>query len=88
MRAIAPRTGAPEQTFAEDQLEYQPITVAIYADERGNRTLLTRWQPSVEERAAIASGEDIYIAQWVFRNPMTPMNVTIGPGDWTVKEGT
>lgn len=84
MRAVAPRTGHREVTFAEDQEEYQPITVAVreYADCLG---LITRWKPTEEERARIAAGEDIYIEQLSFNNRMTPLTVRCGPGDWRVE---
>lgn len=84
MRAIAPRTGAPEQTIAENQEQYLPITVALYSYTDGSRGILTRWTPSAEERAAIAAGEDIYVLQLNFGGPMTPMSARIGPGDWKV----
>lgn len=55
MRAIAPRTGAPEQTFAEHQEEFFPVTVALYHDPRENVTMgVTRWAPSDLERAQLA----------------------------------
>jgi hypothetical protein len=82
-RMIAPRTGAPEVTVAEEQEEYLPITVALYLDEKGARHILTRWTFTAEERAAIAAGEDVYVAQLGAPNtPMTPMNVLVGPGTY------
>lgn len=92
MRAIAPRTGAPEMTIAEEQEEYLPITIALYWSGVGEtKIFLTRWQPSTEERAAIAAGEDIYVSQLVFpdasgRQLMTPMGVQCGPQGFTVTE--
>ncbi len=84
MRAIAPRTGAPEATIAEEQPEYMPITVALYQYADGSCGILTRWQPSAAERSAIAAGEDIFVHQLHFREAMTPLSVRIGPGDFTV----
>jgi hypothetical protein len=92
MRAIAPRTGAAEMTIAEEQEEYLPITIALYwSDTPGAKIFLTRWQPSAEERAAIAAGEDIYVGQMIFpdekgRELMTPMMVQCGPQGFTVAE--
>jgi hypothetical protein len=82
MRAIAPRTGAPEVTFAEEQEEYKPITVACYRDDDGLGILLTRWTLTEAEREAVAGGEDIYVGQLNFGGPMTPLIVRCGPGDF------
>lgn len=89
MRMIAPRTGAPELTIAEDQLEYKPLTVAVYGDnaEMGPRTLLSRWTLTPEERARIAAGEDLYIGLCTFGQPMQPINVQVGPDGWLQQEG-
>lgn len=88
MRSIAPRTGADEVTVAEDQPEYLPITVALYAQPIGETAVLhrlTRWQPTPAERAAIAAGEDIYVAQLShLRAPMTPLSVHVGPGPYAL----
>jgi hypothetical protein len=84
MRAIAPRTGAPEVTIAEEQEEYSPITVARYHYPNGTGLLLTRWTFTPEERAQIAAGEDVYIGQLNFGGPMTPLIVRCGPGDLAV----
>jgi len=88
MRPIAPRTGAPEQTFAEKQEEYLPITVGMYRYQDGTRGHLTRWQPTAEERAAIAAGEDIYVLQLNFGTPMTPLLVRCGPSEFLVCDGS
>lgn len=84
MRSIAPRTGAPEVTVAEDQAEYMPLTVSTYEYENGSRGLLTRWTFTPEERHAIAAGEDLYVMQLNFGTPMTPLIVRCGPGDFVV----
>lgn len=88
MRAVAPRTGAVEQTIAEDQPEYQPITVALYQYMDGTKGILTRWKPNDAERAAIAAGEDIYVMQLNFGAPMVPLIVTVGPEGFTIPEGS
>jgi hypothetical protein len=88
-RMIAPRTGAPEQTLAEEQEDYAPLTVAIYGDngDLGPRTLLSRWRLTDEERAAIAAGEDLYIGLVTFGQPMQPISVQVGEGGWDVPSG-
>lgn len=84
MRPIAPRTGAPETTYAEEQQEYQPLTVATYVYSDGPIGLLTRWQPTPAERAAIAAGEDIYVMQLRPDTLLTPQIVQVGPGGFTL----
>lgn len=86
MRAIAPRTGAPEVTIAEEQEQYMPITVARYHYEDGTGVLLTRWTLTPAEREAIARGEDIYVGQLNFGGPMTPLVVQCGPEGFEVRE--
>lgn len=80
MRPVAPRTGHPEVTYAENQLEYLPVTVAVIKHSTGDRSLLTRWTLTPAEREKVAKGEDIYVSQSNFGQPMTPMNVYCGPG--------
>jgi hypothetical protein len=86
MRAIAPRTGAPECTLAEEQEEYQPITVAMYGvNDSTSRIVLTRWTLTAEERTAIAAGEDIYSTQMLGeKDLMAPMTIQVGPGGYRV----
>lgn len=86
MRPIAPRTGAPEVTISEDQPEYMPVTIAVYAYENGSKMALMRWTFTAEERQRIAAGEDVYVGQLNFGNPITPLVVRCGPGDFAVTE--
>lgn len=86
MRPVAPRTGAPEATVAEEQEEYMPLTVARYVHADGSGLLLTRWTLTPAERAAVAAGEDIYVGQLNFGGPMTPLVVQCGPGQYLVPE--
>lgn len=81
MRPIAPRTGAPEATIAEEQEEYQPITVAVYELDHG-RVYLARYTFTDAERAAIAAGEDVYFGQLTFNGKMTPIVATVGQAEW------
>lgn len=51
-----------------------------------NNYLITRWEPTPDERAAVLRGEDIYITLLVAVSQpirICPMIVTIGPVDWT-----
>lgn len=81
MRPVAPRTGAPETTFAEEQEDYMPITIAAYHYGDGTRVLLTRWTFTPSEREAVARGEDVYVGL-LNSGPMTPLIVRCGPGDF------
>ena len=82
MRSVAPRIdGCEEATYAEEQAEYLPITVAVIPPPAGyperGRILLTRWQLNDEDRRRIAAGEDLYVGQLNFGGPMTPLIVSV-----------
>lgn len=83
MRMVAPRTGAPEMTVAEEQGKYQPITVASYDMGGESRALLTRWRLTDEECVALMTGTDLYVIQLGAKDaPMTPLRVQVGPEGW------
>lgn len=77
MRSIAPRTGEPEVTIAEEQHAYRPITVVVRDCDLG-LSLVTRWTMTAEERARVAAGEDIYVELLTFGGPMQPIAVSVG----------
>jgi len=59
MHMVAPRTGAPEVTVAEEQLEYSTLTCAEYTMPEnhpfaGSRYLVSRWRFTDEDLAALA----------------------------------
>jgi hypothetical protein len=88
MRMIAPQLDAPQITVAEEQEEFKPITVALvrnggYGSQRpdGINTVITCWRPTPEERARLAAGEDVYIAQLTFGGPMQGLIVRCGKQD-------
>lgn len=83
MHMVAPRTGAPEVTSAEDQLQYKPLVGALYDTEQGI-TVLTRWRFTDEDRAKIAAGEDLYIGLLTFGGPVQPLSLQVGPDGWEV----
>lgn len=87
MNPIDPDTGGKPVVFAKDQPEYKALPIAVHRvpDNARARYLLSRWQPTPEEREAIARGDDIFIAQLNFLTPMTPMIVQVGPG-WFATE--
>jgi len=58
MHMVAPRTGAPEISVAEEQHEYRQLTCAEYAIPEGHpfagaRYLVSRWRFSDEDLAAL-----------------------------------
>lgn len=81
---VAPRTGAPELTLAEEQEEYLPLTVACYETDRGSPALLSRWRLSDEDRERIAAGEDVYLLVVTGGAPMQPVAVQVGPEGYEV----
>lgn len=85
MRPVAPRTGAPEETLAENQLDYSPLVVAVYVDEQGGPgCLLSRWRFTEEERALIAKGEDLYLSVGGDGHP--PVRLQVGPDGWLAEQ--
>jgi hypothetical protein len=86
MRAIAPRTGAPEIMIAENQTEYLTLPAAAYVTKSGVACLLTRWRFTDEERERIAGGEDLFLMQLTFGQPMQPIELQVGPEGYTVSE--
>lgn len=71
---IAPPAGWKRVIFAKDQPEYVPLPTLRCIDGR----VLSRWQPSPEERAAIAAGQDVYLTMLTFGQPLQPVLLTIG----------
>ena len=78
MRAVSPSIGFPERIVGENQLQYSPLPVADVEHTDGSRSIVTRWSLTATEREAVARGEDLFIAQPNFGNPMTPLAVMVG----------
>ena len=79
MRSVAPRTGAPEVTIAEDQHQYKTLVGAQYDDPPA---MLTRWRLDDADRERVAAGEDIYLAVLTFGGPFPPLSIQVGPEGW------
>lgn len=79
MRAIGPGTGAPE-TSLEFSTKLPPVPVVLYEDPAypDVTTVVSRWQPTAEERKAIAAGEDIYV--YTFSKTQYINNFTVSVG--------
>lgn len=86
MKIVDPRVplqlvpnGSRAVVIAENQPEYQSLPSV----RTPTGYVITRWQPTIEERAAIVRGEDIYVTV-LSHGPINPLFVTVGPVDWTV----
>lgn len=86
MQFIPPETGAPERVLAEDQPQYQPLTVAIYqhGDHPGAVLMLARLRLTEQERQRLYfDGEDLFISELCFPSDdgairFTPLEVQVG----------
>lgn len=65
--------GAQRVVFAKDQPEYIPLPALVFPD----GTILTEWQPSEEERAAIARGENIRLWIWTYGRTLQPVALDV-----------
>ncbi len=59
--------------FAKDQPQYQPLPALIFTDGK----VLTEWQPTEDERARIAAGENIRLWVWTFNQPLQPVRLEV-----------
>jgi hypothetical protein len=75
MDLVAPPGWEP-RTYAEDQPEYLPLPTLVSMDAAGR--VVSRWQPTAEERQRIAEGADVYVTVMTFHGPLQPQLVTVG----------
>ncbi len=69
--------GSKAVVIAEHQEEYRDLPSIRTPDGQ----VITRWELTMEERAAIVRGEDIYVT--LFANgSINPFFVTVGPVNW------
>jgi hypothetical protein len=83
MRTVAPRiSGADgvvrEHTAGEDQLDAQPATFALVRTPHGP-AVVHRWTFTLEERLAIARGEDLYAYTYLDDRPLPQVGMSVGP---------
>ena len=82
---VAP--GSRAIVIAEHQAEYLDLpsvrTPAVFVDDQlvTPPYVITRWSPSLEERAAIVRGEDIFVTL-ISTGAINPMFVSVGPVNW------
>lgn len=63
-------------TYAKRQPSYRPLPVARLAGKEGR--VVSRWTLTPEERARIATGEDLYLEVLTFGLPLQPLLPTVG----------
>jgi dihydrofolate reductase len=78
--ALVP-AGSRAIVIAEHQAEYRDLPSV----RTPGGQVITRWTPSVEERAAIMRGEDIYVTL-ISHGAINPLFVTVGPVNWAAAE--
>ena len=69
-------SGWTEVTYAKDQPEYLPLPGLRSVTKE--RTVLTRWRLSWREWFGILIGRDLWLQQWTFGAPLSPVKLTIG----------
>ena len=69
-------TGWTEVTYAKDQKEYLPLPGLRSVTKE--RTVLTRWRLSWREWFGVVFGRDVWLQQWTFGAPLSPVKLTIG----------
>jgi hypothetical protein len=64
-----------EKIYALEQAEYIPLRTL--PGENG-LSAITRWEPTKEQREAIANGADIFLEVFHFGRPLAPVRMAIG----------
>ncbi len=87
MRAVSPRTGVPEETLTENQLEFMTPTVARYiVPPNDTPASLTRWKFSRKEKEQVANGKDLFILIQTPKGQFPPISIQMGMKGLEVKE--
>lgn len=60
--------------YARDQDEYQTLVARLHED---GDSILTRWQLTEDERAALAAGADFNLRIWTFGTPLQPVKLYV-----------
>ncbi len=69
-----------EIVYAENQPQYIPLRTLV-SDNRDQR-VLSRWEPTPEQRKAIADGADVYLQLLTFGEPLQPIIMLVSDGSW------
>ena len=59
-----------ERVYAKDQPQYKPLRTLVSPWPEGS--VLSRWEPTPEQRLAIAGGADIFLSLYTFHGPLAP----------------
>lgn len=75
MRPIAPRIVGLEEVHIDGE-KYKLLPAAYGETDTGNRSIVTRWRLSDEERARVAAGEDVFLC--VIGERIQPLQMHVG----------
>jgi len=64
-----------EVCYAKNQSEYRPLRALKSMKDDG--AILTRWELTPEQRAAIASGADLFLEVMTFNHPLQPVRLSV-----------
>ncbi len=59
-----------EVVYAKNQPEYVPLRTLV--SNGRDRRVLSRWEPTLEQRKAISEGADVYLQLLTFGQPLQP----------------
>jgi len=77
---VIPGLEGREVIYAKDQPEYIALRTLVGNDR--DRRVLSRWEPTPEQRKAIAEGADIYLQLLTFGQPLQPILMLVSDGSW------
>jgi hypothetical protein len=66
--------GAAPIVFAKDQPEYEPLPAAV---DMTTGLVLTEWELSAEDLAALVNGGRVRLWIWTFRHPLQPVRMEV-----------
>jgi len=69
-----------EIVYAKDQPQYIALRTLVGNDK--DRRVLSHWEPTPEQREAIAKGADIYLQLLTFGEPLQPILMFVSDGSW------
>jgi hypothetical protein len=64
-----------EVVFAKDQPEYIPLRALVSTGD--DKSVLTRWALTQEQRKSISDGSDIYLELLTFGEPLQPIRIIV-----------
>ena len=65
--------GTRKVLLAKNQPQYGSLPALVYPD----GVVLSRWQPTFDERRAIADGANVDLWVWTFGRPHQPVNLQV-----------